>query len=183
MQRNGIRNGTLMWIVSYLSDRTEKVHVNGYTSLYVPLKYGVPQGSVLGLLLFIMYTGELEHIINSDVLLSYCYADHCQHSFFCNPGETESLATRGSTVLMMWFNWMSCNRLKVNPTKTEFLWAATSRLQHFIPRGPTTLSGVDIIPSRCAKLLGVYIDLCKALLTAGRASSSLRQLLYFCSLT
>ena len=41
---------------------------------------------------------------------------------------------------------------------TEFLWTATSRRQHFIPRGPITLSGVDIIPSRCVKLPGVYID-------------------------
>ena len=48
-----IRNGAFMWIASYLSNHTEKVHVNGYTSPYVPLKYGVPQGSVLGLLLFI----------------------------------------------------------------------------------------------------------------------------------
>ena len=90
----GIRNGALMWIASYLSGHTEKVHVNGYTSPYVPLKYDVPQNSVLGSLLFIMYTGELEHIINSQELSSYCYAEDCQLSFFCNPGETESLATK-----------------------------------------------------------------------------------------
>ena len=43
----GIRNGALMWIASYLWDRTEKVRVNGYTTPYVLLKYGVAQGSVL----------------------------------------------------------------------------------------------------------------------------------------
>ena len=68
----GIRNGALMWIVSYLLDHTEKIHDNGYTSAYVPLKHGVPQGLVLEPLLFIMYTGELEHKINSHGLLSYC---------------------------------------------------------------------------------------------------------------
>ena len=47
----GIRNCAVMWIASYLSDRTEEVHV--YTSPYVPLKFGVPRGSVLGPLLFI----------------------------------------------------------------------------------------------------------------------------------
>ena len=71
-----------------------KIHVNGYISPHVPLKYGVPQGSVLGPLLFIMYTGELEQIINSHGLLSYCYDDDCQLSIVCNPGETESLASR-----------------------------------------------------------------------------------------
>ena len=53
-----IWNGTLMWIASYPMDRTEKVHVNGYTSPNVPLN-DVPKGSVLGPLQFIMYTGEL----------------------------------------------------------------------------------------------------------------------------
>ena len=105
-----------------------------------------------------MYTGELEHIINSDGLLSYCYVDDCQLSCFCNPGETESLATRVINCIDDVSNWMSSNRLKVNPTKTEFLWAATSRRQHFIRHGPITLSVVDIIPSRCVKLLGIYID-------------------------
>ena len=52
---------------------------------------------------------------------------------------------------------MSSNRLKVNPTKTDFLWTATSRRQHFIPRGPLTFSGVDIIPSRCLKRPDLYI--------------------------
>ena len=53
---------------------------------------------------------------------------------------------------------MSCNRLKVNPTKTEFLWAAISWRQHFITRGQITLSGVNIIPLCCVKLLGINID-------------------------
>ena len=154
----GIRNGAIMWIASYLSDRTEKVHVTGYTSPYVLLKYGVPQGSVLGSLLFIMYTGELKHIINSHGLLSSCYANDCQLSFFCNLGETESLATRMINCVDNVSNWMSSNRLNINPTKTEYLWAATSRRQNFIPRGPIILSRVDIISSHCVTLLGVYID-------------------------
>ena len=84
----GIRNGALMSIASYLLDGTEKVHVNGYTSPYLPFKYDEPLDSVLGLRLFIMCTGELEPIIISHRLLSYCYADDCQLSFFCNPDET-----------------------------------------------------------------------------------------------
>ena len=53
---------------------------------------------------------------------------------------------------------MSSNKLKVNPTKTEFLWAATSRRKHLIPREAIRLYGVDIAPSRSVKLLGVHID-------------------------
>ena len=96
-----------------------------------------------------MYTGELEHIINSHGLLSYCYTDDRQLSFFCNPGEPESLKSRVINCVDDVSNWMSSNRLKVNPTKTDFLWAATNRRQDLIPRGSITLSRVDIIPSRC----------------------------------
>ena len=53
---------------------------------------------------------------------------------------------------------MSSNRLKVNPTKTKFLWAATSRRQHFIQRGPNYSFMSWYYTSRCVKLLGVYID-------------------------
>ena len=54
--------------------------------------------------------------------------------------------------------WMLSNRLKVNPTKTEFLWAATSRRKHLIPREAIRLNGVDIALSRSVKLLDVHID-------------------------
>ena len=54
--------------------------------------------------------------------------------------------------------WMSANRLKVKPTKTEFLWAATSRRNHLIPREAIHLNRVDIEPSRSVKLPGVHID-------------------------
>ena len=54
--------------------------------------------------------------------------------------------------------WISSNRLKVNPTKTEFLWVATSRRKHLIPREAIRVNGVDIAPSLSVKLLGVHID-------------------------
>ena len=54
--------------------------------------------------------------------------------------------------------WMSSNRRKVNPPKTECLWAATRRRKHLMPREAIRLNGVDIAPSRSVKLLGVHID-------------------------
>ena len=151
----GIRNGALMWIPSYLSDRTEKVHVSGYISPYVPLKYGVPQGLVLGPLLFIMYTGKREHIINSHGLLSYCYADY-QLSFFCNPGETESLATRVINCVDV-SNWMSSNRLKVNPKRLNSCGQRLADANISFHMVQLLFSQVDIIPLCCVKLLGIYI--------------------------
>ena len=50
-----IRYSVHIWIASYLSDGTQKLHVNGYISPDLPLKYGVPQGSILGQLLFVSW--------------------------------------------------------------------------------------------------------------------------------
>ena len=100
----------------------------------MPLLYGVQQGSVLGPLLFILYTSELEQIINSHGLLAYSYADDNQISFFCRPEETERLKEKVINSVEEISRWMSLNRLKVNPTKMEFLWAATSSRTHLISR-------------------------------------------------
>ena len=109
--------------------------------------------TVYNLLLLIMYAGELEHIINLHRLLSYCYDDDSQFSFLGKSGEIESLASRVINCVDDVSKWMSSNRLKVNPTKTEFLGAETIRQQHLIPCGPVTLSGADIMPSCCVSFL------------------------------
>ena len=154
----GIRGGAQRWIESYLTDHTQRVCIQGTSSNDVPLLYEVPQGSVLGPLLFILYTGELEQIINSHGLLAYSYADNNKISFFCSPEETERLKAKVINSVEEISRWMSLNRLKVNPTKTEFLWTVTRRRKRLIPREAIRLNGVDIAPSRSVKLLGVHID-------------------------
>ena len=75
-------------------DRSYTTSLQGTSFNDVPLLYGVPQGSVLSSLLFILYTGELEQIINSHGLLAYSYAGDNQISFFCSPEETERLKAK-----------------------------------------------------------------------------------------
>ena len=75
---------------------------------------------MFGPLLFILYTGEIEQIINSHGLLAYSYADDNQLSFFCSPEETERLKAKVINSVEEIWRWMSSNRLKVYPTKTDF---------------------------------------------------------------
>ena len=105
-----------------------------------------------------MYTGDLENIIACHGLTSYCYANDCQVYFYCKPNEIDDLGQRMVTCIQEISEWMSSNRLKLNPTKTEFLWAATNRRQHLIDNSPISVTSADIVPSTCVKLLGVYID-------------------------
>ena len=74
----GIQGSALSWFKSYLTDRQQVVSVNGKQSKSFHLLYGVPQGSVLGPILFIMYTQSLTHVINSHSLHHKLYADDTQ---------------------------------------------------------------------------------------------------------
>jgi hypothetical protein len=128
----GVKKDALKWISSYLAGRTQSVVRDGFCSPSVQLKYGVPQGSVLGPLLFILYTGELERLIAGHALISFSYADDCQIFFFCKPEKAQKLTSTVATCVERVSEWMSSNCLKLNPTKTEFLWTATAKRQHLI---------------------------------------------------
>ena len=74
-RRFGIGGRALEWFRLYLGDRTQFVNINGSTSKRRVLKFGVPQGLVLGLLLFSLYTSPLSDIASKHELSFHFYAD------------------------------------------------------------------------------------------------------------
>ena len=71
----GIDATVLKWIESYIICRTQAVNLSGPTTSLRPLVCGVPQGSVMGPLIFVLNTADISSIIAAPGLLHHCYAD------------------------------------------------------------------------------------------------------------
>ena len=115
----GITGSALNWFSSYLSDRNLSVAVNDNYSDPSPLSCGVPQGSVLGPILFILYTKPLSALLNSHSLSNQSFADDTQ-LYNSSPPDTidATVATVQDCVLDV-KQWMTDNKLKLNDDKTE----------------------------------------------------------------
>ncbi len=112
----GISRSALAWFKSYLSDRHQFVAVNEEVSYRSQVQYGVPQGSVLGPLLFTLYMLPLGNIIRKHGVSFHCYADDTQLYISSRPGETHQIEKLMECIVDI-KNWMTCNFLLLNSEK------------------------------------------------------------------
>ncbi len=151
----GITGIPLHWFESYLTGRSFKVAWGGEVSRAHQLVTGVPQGSVLGPLLFSTYTTSLGLIIQANSFSYHCYADDTQLNLSFRPDDL-TVAARISGCLVDISAWMKEHHLQLNLAKTELLvFPATPTLQHdfTIQLGSSTIN-----PSASVRNLCVIFD-------------------------
>ena len=117
----GMEGGTLAWFKNYLSGRSQIVTCNNSESPPSKLTCGVPQGSVLGPLLFSLYMAPLGDLIRQLQMSFHCYADDTQLYMSVNPNNTDTEVPKLEQNLEIIQTWMTANLLKLNPNKTEYM--------------------------------------------------------------
>ena len=118
----GFSDQTIDWIKSYLGGRSQSVHVSGDSSNSRSVTSGVPQGSVLGPIAFVLYTSDLEAIAQKHGSSCHCYADDSQLYMRGCMDDYVRLGDGTISCMCEIEAWMRSNRLQLNPAKTQFIW-------------------------------------------------------------
>jgi len=137
--------------------RRQYVRTGSSTSSLARILCGVPQGSVLGPILFLLYTADLLLLIEGHGLCPHLYADDTQVYWLCRPSATLELQNIIYTFIDDVARWMRSNRLQLNTAKTEVLWSTPSRRLHLRPVSPIRVGTDQVMPVSVVCNLG-YMD-------------------------
>jgi len=157
----GLQDTALQWLRSYLTDRKQAVYINNSVSSEVSLATGVPQGSVLGPLLFLIYILPLQRVITRFKVARHGFADDTQlynRLTLRNQSSWESQVQTMQDCIADVRTWMMVNRLKLNDSKTEVM-VVTSKNNKELMKHIKIKIGEDIItPKTVVRNLGATLD-------------------------
>ena len=157
----GIGGSALKWFTSYLRDRKQCVTINKKSSKFSSIRFGVPQGSVLGPILFSMYMKPLSSIIEQFGIKYHFYADDTQTYGAVKCDDLTGLIDATERCAKDIKDWMTSNKLKLNNDKTEAMLFINNK-QHMngINENNVILNvnGHQINMSKNLRNLGVIMD-------------------------
>ena len=149
----GIRGVAHDWIRSYLNNRKQYVEYQNTSSEQKLIRCGVPQGSILGPLLFLIYINDLAN--TSELFLSILFAD--DSNLICTGPNLNKLIHQINTEMVKICDWLNSNKLSLHVGKTNYMI--------FAPKGKSIVTDIDIVINNTpikridqVKFLGIIID-------------------------
>ena len=154
MHAHGIRGNILRWFRSYLTNRSQFVSYDGGQSEIQSITCGVPHGSILGPLLFIIYMNDICNV--SELLFTVLYADDT--CVVINVKDMLSLITILNHELHMLSTWLKANKLSLNTDKTYYMIIHRARIKLPDTVYPIIMNNSSLSNIKNHKYLGVILD-------------------------
>ena len=148
----GIRGIANQWFFSYLSNRQQSFVYNGYESELKVINCGVPQGSILGPLLFLLYINDLTNV--SSFFMPILFADDT--NLFCTGTDLKEIIRLVNEEISKIYDWVNANRLSLNIDKNNFMLFTPKNFSHCI--NDILINPIKIQDVKETKFLGVIID-------------------------
>ena len=150
LNRYGVRDNALLLIKSYLSNRSQYVSVNETDSPSLPVEVGVPQGSCLGPLFYLIYANDLNKLMNN--LRAVTFADDTTIVESCH--SIEILTLKLNYILSQVLDWSNYNRLALNNSKTKWMLFSNRTVE----TPDIFLAGKRVEKVDSFKYLGLFFD-------------------------
>ena len=161
----GLTGPALSWFTSYLRGRTQVVKIGSVSSHTINIRFGVPQGSVLGGTLFTIYICQLPSVTATDGVIIDGFSDDTQARIRLPLAKNPSPSSQPTTSISLLSKWcLNCerfyleNRVKLNIDKTVFFLAAPKNKLNLLPVTPLTVGSLEISPATKCRNLGVLFD-------------------------
>lgn len=148
----GIRGNIYRWFENYIKNRKQYIKLGNNVSSYMKITCGVPQGSILGPTLFLIYINSLSKLkLNGEIKL---FADDTTIVYFAN--SITEIYSYIQDDLKIIFNWLESYKLTLNFSKSSFMYISKKKIN--INKNPIIFNGKKLNYKNNIKFLGLFID-------------------------
>ena len=159
LRNYGIRGIANKWCHNYLTNRAQYVELDGKQSSQCNIECGVPQGSILGPLLYLIYVNDISNCCDSNIL---SFADDT--TLYLSDSDLNRLFVRANLNAELLFDWFCSNRLSLNAGKTKYIVIRPKHLKGDVSNKELFIRNTKVVrignncQEKSTKFLGIYID-------------------------